>query len=171
MNSEHKAGRDCKKFEPLFDDYLRGGIPRSSAELLDSHLESCANCREALDDLRISARLVREAFEPALDPGPGFARTVMARINTAEQWIQEQASFWRPIEALSLRLVFSAALALIFLFAYGLRVRNTPVTAPPGASAIFVQQPETFQPASFSPSPSNNDEVLMAIAERHHEQH
>lgn len=171
MNTGQNAGKDCKKFEPFLDDYLRGRSPRSSAELVASHLESCANCRDAMDDLRISARLVSGAFEPAADPGPAFARIVMARINAAEDWIQEQASFWRPIEALSLRLVFSAALALIFLFAYSLRATNTPVAPQPEPSAIFAPQTQAFQMASFSPSPSNNDEVLMAIAERHHEQH
>jgi anti-sigma factor RsiW len=171
MNTGKKAGRDCKKFEPLLDNYLRGKVPPSVAESVDSHLESCANCREALGDLRISSRLVSGAFEPAADPGPGFARVVMARINTAEEWIQEQVNFWRPIEALSLRIVFSAALVLIFLFAYGLQIRNAPVAAQPEPSAIFTPQTQAFQTASFSPSPSNNDEVLMAIAERHNEQH
>ncbi len=172
MNTEKKIGRDCKKFEPLLDEYLRGRVPSSVAESVDSHVESCANCREVLSDLHISARLVSGAFEPAADPGSGFARMVMARINTAEDWIQQQVSFWRPIEALSLRIVFSAALVLIFLFAYGLQVRNAPV-APQSSEApsIFVSQSEAFQTASFSPSPSNDNEVLMAIAERHHEQH
>ncbi len=171
MNPGKKTGRDCKKFEPLLDDYLRGRVPPSVAESVDSHVESCANCREALSDLHISTRLVNGAFEPVPDPGPGFARLVMARINTAEEWIQEQISFWRPIEALSLRIVFSAALVLIFLFAYSLQVRNAPVALQSEPSAIFSQQTETFQTASFSPSPSNNDDVLVAIAERHHEQH
>ncbi|HKF53214.1 MAG TPA: zf-HC2 domain-containing protein [Candidatus Acidoferrales bacterium] len=166
-----KANKDCKKLEPFLDDYLRGELPRATADRLASHLETCGNCREALEDLRISAKLVTGAFEERGEPSPGFARLVMARINTAEQWVQQQTSFWRPIEALSLRLVFSAALALIFLFAYGLRVRNAPVVTAPEPSGIFVQQTEAFQPTSFSPSPSNNDEVLMAIAERHHEQH
>ncbi len=171
MNPGKKAGKDCKKFVPLLEDYLRGRVPPSVAESVDSHIESCANCREALDDLRVSARLVRGAFEPAADPGSGFARMVMARINTAEEWIQEQVSFWRPIEALSLRIVFSAALVLIFLFAYGLRVRNAPVATQSEPSAIFAPQTQAFQTTSFSPSPSNNDEVLMAIAERRHGQH
>lgn len=171
MNPEKMARRDCKKFEPLLDDYLRGRVPPSVSDSVDSHVESCANCREALGDLRISARLVTGAFEAAADPGTGFARMVMARINTAEEWIQEQVSFWRPIEALSLRLVFSAALVLIFLFAYSLQIRNAPVAVQSEPSAIFAPQGQVFQTASFSPSPANNDEVLMAIAERHHEQH
>lgn len=171
MNPEKMVRSDCKKLEPLLDDYLRGRVPPSVADSVDLHVESCANCREALEDLRISSRLVSGTFEAAADPGTAFARMVMARINTAEDWIQEQVSFWRPIEALSLRLVFSAALVLIFLFAYGLGVRDTPAAPQPETSVIFVQQPEAFQPASFSPSPSNNDEVLVAIAERHHEQH
>jgi anti-sigma factor RsiW len=166
-----KGSKDCEKLESLLGDYLHGELPRATAEQLAVHLDACSDCREALDDLRISAKLVSGAFEQTGDPGLSFARLVMARINTAEQWLQGQRAFWRPIEALSLRLVFSAALVLIFLFAYDLRMRNAPVAPQPEPSGIFVQQTETFQPASFSPSPSNNDEVLMAIAERRHEQH
>jgi anti-sigma factor RsiW len=164
----HK-NEDCSKLEPLLDDYLHGELPRARADRLAAHLDTCGNCREALDDLSISAKLVGAAFEQTEDPGPGFVRLVMARINVAEQWLQEQRSFWRPIEALSLRLVFSGALVLAFLFAFELRTPSVVTPATP--SAVLVPQADAFaQPASFSPSTSNNDEVLMAIAERHHEQ-
>ena len=164
----HKAQK-CSKVEPFLDDYSRGELPRATAERLAAHLEMCGGCREALDDLRISAKLVGATFEETVDPGPGFARLVMARINTAEHWLQEQRSFWRPIEALSLRLVFSAVLVLALLFAYDLG--RSPVVTPTAPSAVLVPQADAFaQAASFSPSPSNSDEVLMAIAERHHEQ-
>jgi anti-sigma factor RsiW len=161
--------QDCKKLEPLLDDYLHGELPRATAEQLASHLEACANCREALDDLHISARLVGAAFEPVSEPDPGFARMVMARINTAEQWLQGQRAFWRPFEAVAWRLAFSSALILAFLFAYGLR--RAPVATPLAPTGVLVPQTDAFaQSASFSPSTSNSNEVLIAIAERHHEQ-
>jgi anti-sigma factor RsiW len=162
------SSQDCPKLEPLLDDYLHGELPRARAEQLASHLEVCGNCRGALDDLRISARLVGSVFEAVGEPAPGFARLVMAGIHTADQRLQAQRAFWRPFEAVAWRLAFSAALALAFLFAYGFRANARSASAP---SPVLVPQADAFvQPTSFSPAPSNSDEVLMAIAERHHAQ-
>lgn len=164
-----QSSQECQKLEPLLDDYLHGELPRATAEQLAAHLVACDDCREALDDLRISAKLVSGAFEQCADPGSGFARLVMARINTAENWLQGQRAFWRPFEAVAWRLAFSAALALAFLFAYGFR--NGPVVNQTATPPILSSQSEAFvRPASFSPAPSNGNEVLMAIAERHHGQ-
>ena len=164
MISEQKDGH-CEKFEALIEDYLSGELPRAEAERLTAHLDACGNCRAALDDARISARLV-SAFEPVPDPGPGFARMVMARINVAERWIKEQRSFWRPFEALAWRLAFSAMLALAFLFAYGIRANHQ--TSVVTATTISAQQPDIFT-VPVSTAPSNSDEVLVAIAEHHRE--
>jgi anti-sigma factor RsiW len=161
-----KGSKDCEKLEPLLSDYLHGELPRATAEQLAVHLEACGDCREALDDLRISAKLVSGAFEQSADPGLGFARLVMARINTAEQWLQGQRAFWRPFEAIAWRLAFSAALALVFLFAYGMRT-NTETAATP-VTSISSQQQDVFT-VPVSATPSSNDEVLMAIAEKHHD--
>ena len=155
----------CEKFEPLLEDYLSGELPRSEAERLTAHLDACGNCRAALDDARISARLV-SAFEPVADPGPGFARVVMARINVAERWIKEQRSFWRPFEVLAWRLAFTATLALAFLFAYGLRI-NHQASATASAS-VSAQQPDIFT-FPVSTAPATSDDVLLAIAEHHRE--
>ncbi|HKV60375.1 MAG TPA: hypothetical protein VJO16_00555, partial [Candidatus Acidoferrum sp.] len=91
---------------------------------------------------------------------------VMAQIGAAERWVREQRSFWRPIEAWSWRLAFSASLALALLFGYG--VRNTRSVAAPEAPGVLVQQTDAFTVPVAAP-PSSGDEVLMAIAERHHE--
>lgn len=163
MTPGPKANRDCKKLEPFLDDYLQGELPRAMTDRVGSHLETCGDCREALDDLRVSSKLVTGAFEEASDPGAGFARLVMARINAAEQWVEQQTSFWRPFEAIAWRLTFSAALLLAFLFAYGIRVNSQP-----SVTSMAAQQPDIFT-VPVSTVPSNSDEVLMAIAERHHE--
>lgn len=169
MTPGQNVSQECQKLEPLLDDYLRGELPRPTAERLAAHLAACGDCRDALDDLRVSARLLTGVFEQSADPGPGFARVVMARINTAENWLQGQRAFWRPFEAVAWRLAFSAALALAFLFAYGFR--NASVANQTAAPPILASQSEAFvRPASFSPTPSNGNEVLMAIAERRHGQ-
>jgi anti-sigma factor RsiW len=166
MSPEQNINQECQKLEPLLDDYLHGELPRPAAEQLASHLEICGDCREALDDLRISARLVGGAFEPVGEPASAFARLVMARINTAESWLQGQRAFWRPFEAVAWRLAFSAALILAFLFAYGARVASQ--TQPAAVSTVSAQQRDILTvPASVTSS--NSDEILMAVAERRHE--
>jgi hypothetical protein len=163
-----RKAQKCSEVEPFLDDYSRGGLPRATAERLAAHLEMCSGCREALDDLRISTKLVGATFEETADPGPGFARLVMARINTAEHWLQEQRSFWRPFETLALRLAFSAALVLAFLFAYGVRISSEVPESP--ATAVSVQQRDIFTvPSTPAPSNNGNDEILMAVAERHYD--
>ena len=164
MISDQK-NEHCENFDLLLEDYVNGELSRSDAERLTAHLDACGNCRAALDDARVASRLV-STFEAVPDPGPGFARMVMARINVAERWIKEQRSFWRPFEALAWRLAFSAVLALAFLFAYGIRVSHQ--TTVVNVTTFSAQQPDVFT-TPLSTSPSNSDEVLVAIAERHRE--
>lgn len=158
----------CGKFASLLEGYANGELPRLDAEKLSAHLPGCPECRETLEDARIAGRLV-SVFEEVNDPGAVFTRRVMAQIDAAERWMREQKSFWRPIEALSWRLAFSAALALALLFTYGLRTAN-PAVAPAAASAVFVPQTDAFA-VPISAPPSTGDEVLMAIAEKHHERY
>ena len=163
MSEQNMNG--CEKFEAHLEDYLSGDLPRQDAGRLASHLNACGDCRQALEEARLASRLV-SLFDRAEEPGPGFTRLVMARVNAAETWLQQQRNFWRPLEALAWRLAFSAALVLVFLFAYEIKAAN-PEAAPP-ASAVLVQQADTFVTPAYA-SPSNSDEVLLAIAERDHE--
>jgi len=165
--NEQKKMAGCEKFEAALEDYASGELPRHDAERLTAHLEICLECREALEDARLSGRLVA-VFSEAADPGPGFTRRVMAQIDAAERWVREQKSFWRPIEAWSWRLALSASLALALLFTYGLR-NNTPAGVPE-PSGVLVPQSDAFA-GPISAPPSTGDEVLMAIAEKHHERY
>ncbi|HKV28565.1 MAG TPA: anti-sigma factor, partial [Candidatus Acidoferrales bacterium] len=115
MSEQKMAG--CGQFEAALEDYANGELARRDAERLTAHLEACRECREALDDARVSGRLVA-VFSEMGDPGPAFTQRVMAQIGAAERWVREQRSFWRPIEAWSWRLAFSASLALALLFGY-----------------------------------------------------
>jgi len=164
--SPETSRENCVKFEPFLEDYVNGELSRAEAERISAHLASCSNCRAALEDARLAAQLVSAAFVPVADPGPGFVRMVMARIDVAERWMKEQRSFWRPFEALAWRLAFSAALVLAFLFAYGIRLSHQQQTA--GPAVVSTQQQDIFTvPASTGPV--NNDQVLLAIADHHYE--
>src|SRR5690242_20821283 len=110
----------CNQSEAFLEDYFAGDLPRPVAEQLTAHLGACSACREALEQARLSSRLINKVFTPVEEPGPAFTHLVMAKINAAETWLREQRNFWRPFEVIAWRLAFSAALALVFLFAYGL---------------------------------------------------
>lgn len=157
----------CGQSETVLEDYLAGELSRPAAEQLLAHLNECSACREALDEARLSARLVRGAYETAEEPGPAFTHLVMAKINMAESWLREQRNFWRPLEAIAWRLAFTAALALIFMFAYGMEMNRLATAAPAPQATLFTQPADTF--SAPTPVPSSDDDVLMAIAERHHE--
>lgn len=164
MQDENRVNR-CKQSEAILEDYLSGELPRADAERLVAHLNDCTVCRDALEEARLSSRLVGKVFDPAEEPGPAFTHLVMARINAAESWMREQRNFWRPFEAIAWRLAFSAALALVLMFAYALRFNNAGPTVPTPTPTAFAQPTDNFtSPAAV---PSSDDDVLLAIAERH----
>lgn len=157
----------CGQSEALLEDYLTGELPRPAAEQLVAHLKECSACREALEEACVSSRLISKVFDAAEEPGPAFTHLVMARVNAAEAWLREQRSFWRPLEAIAWRLAFTAALALVFMFAYGIQMNRTTTAAPAPQATLFTQPADTFNVPT--PVPSSDDDVLMAIVERHHE--
>jgi anti-sigma factor RsiW len=167
MNNEENLSV-CKTSEALLEDYISGELTRAEAKQLAAHAQTCAACREALREAQMSARLVRATFEPAEEPGPAFTHLVMARINAAEAWMRQQRDFWRPFERLAWRLAFTAALALVFLFAYGWEVNNAGTASAVPTPTAFAQPAETFTPPAAVPS--SPDEVFMAIVEKQHEQ-
>ncbi|MHB8525385.1 MAG: anti-sigma factor family protein [Candidatus Acidiferrales bacterium] len=167
MSEHNQIG--CGKFEASFEDYANGELPHPEAEKLTAHLAACRECRGTLEDARIAGRLIA-VFQETGDPGAMFTRRVMSQIDSAERWMREQGSFWRPIEALSRRLAFSAALALALLFAYSFRTPSPAPAPAPAASAVFVPQTDAFATRISAP-PSTGDEVLMAIAEKHNERY
>jgi predicted anti-sigma-YlaC factor YlaD len=160
-----QESKKCKKYEMLLEDYLSGTLQRGKAARVAAHLGSCAGCREALAEARVSVSLVSVMGQEVEDPGPNFTHRVMARINVAEEWVREQSNFWKPLEVLSWRLAFTAALALVFLFAYDVRL-SAPET-PPSLPTAFAQHTDIALPRATAP-PSTGDDVLLAIAERTH---
>jgi predicted anti-sigma-YlaC factor YlaD len=56
----------CREFAELATDYLDGAMPDATLELVEEHLAMCDWCRDYLDQIETTARVV--AAEPAAPP-------------------------------------------------------------------------------------------------------
>lgn len=155
----------CTRYEAQLEDYLNGALEGSDANSATEHWKNCAGCRQALEDASSSVRLLRRA-EPSADPGPGFSRSVMARIRAAEgERTGERTVFWQPFVSLAWRFAATATLALGVMVTYnagwGHRLQSSVgVRRPMQAADIFAPDPAN--------QPANGDEVLMMVAESGH---
>jgi Putative zinc-finger len=156
--------RACPEYETLLEDFLGGGLGGADAERATAHLETCGACRGALEEAAAGGRLLKVAgilAGAAPEPGPAFARTVMARIRSAEQSSAPEAPFWRPFVSLAWRFAATAALALAALVTYA-TVRHG---AARGNNTVAVQTDtrDIFSPDPAQP-PASRDDVLMMVA-------
>ncbi len=148
----------CRKFEARFEDYL-GGAPDSE---LENHIAGCQDCRAVLEDARLAGTLLREAWEPASEPGQAFLANVMARIRHEETQAKSLAAFWAPLEFLASRVSLTAAVVLLALSVY--LVEFAPHrTVTIGSIRTELSASDFPQPPS---EPVSNDEVLLSLAER-----
>jgi len=153
----------CPAYEPALEDYLNGDLSVAEAKRAAEHWKTCVGCREALEQASASARLLRAAA-PSPDPGPAFARVVMARIREAEQErTAERTVFWQPFVSWGWKFAATATLVLVGLLTYNARWAQAP---QPNANA---EGPEIF---SFAPepgqAPATRDDVLIMVAETSH---
>ncbi len=153
MFSGEIPGSACARYEMLLEDYLQGALGGAATEEVETHVESCVACREALEAARLGSVLVRESIAPAAEqPGGAFATRVLARIREAEG---QQTQFWRPLEVLASRVAVTATVLLLVLSAYLFEFR--PRTTQSAQTAISENFPELGgQPPQ--------DEILPALA-------
>lgn len=124
------------------------------------HLEECAGCREALEAGVLAGSLLREARSPEAGPGDFFAARVGARIRAELETRRAEAEFWRPIEALAKKLVWTSALALLVLSSVVYEMRPGRNTLPQKQEMLSDRFPQPV------PQPAGKDEVLVSLAER-----
>jgi anti-sigma factor RsiW len=158
MNADRNA---CGEWEGLLEDFLDGALSRHAADQVSAHLARCASCQEAMDAARASARLLRAGCGPVEDPGPVFARRVMALIREEEA---KGSRFLAPLESLAWRLALSASLVVALLIGYGLRPRAGSQVAVTSARQARTEEifPDPDQ------QPASRDEVLLEIAQTNH---
>ncbi len=155
----------CPDFEALLEDHLSGELGGPEAAKLSEHLKFCAGCRTALDFASPSARFF-SAAGPTPDPGPGFARQVMARIR-AEQARAAEKSIWRPFISVAWRFAAGAALAVVALVSYDAAFTSHQ---NPDLAVLNVPQSRDLIMDSGAP-PSTRDEILLMMAETNYGKH
>jgi len=154
----------CSAYEALLEDYLSGDLNAADAARASNHLKECARCCEAFDAAGASVRLLRVA-EATGDPGPGFARNVIARVRAEQERTTERTSFWQPFVWLGWRFAVTATLALGLLLTYDARWAKRPQPNVAGARLIVVRD---IFPLDQVRTPANGDEALLMVADTSH---
>ena len=159
MFSRTNARFGCPEYRASLEDVLRDGEvciePDSALEL---HLQSCALCRQALNDAVTASKLMRHARYPEFASSPAFVTRVMAAIREATQAAPN--AIWRPLEILASRMALVAAVLLLALSVYLKEFAPLRGTVATNAQTeIGAGMPEP--PAA----PADADEVLMSLAE------
>lgn len=155
----------CPEFEALLEDNLSGELGGPEAAKLSGHLKSCAGCRAALVFAAPTARFFA-AVDPSPDPGPGFARQVMARIRV-EQARAAERSIWRPFITVAWRFAAGAALAAVALVSYDARFNSHQNQDLALLNAV--QSRDLITDAGAPPN--TRDEILLMMAETNHGKH
>lgn len=153
----------CMQYEVLLEDFVNGELSVADAKTLAEHLKDCGDCRSAFDDAAACARILRLAG-PTPDPGPGFARVVMARIR-AEELASEGKSVWRPFVSFAWRFAATATVGLVALMTYDISGH-----AMQERMMAIAQSSETRDLFNSDPAnpPRSQDDVLMLVAESNH---
>lgn len=156
----------CAEFEALLEDHLAGELGGPDAAKLSEHLKSCAGCREALAQAAAGTRLLAVA-EPTPEPGPGFARLVMARIHAQQESASAEKGIWLPFVSLAWRFAAAAAFAFVVLASYDTLLQPR---ARQGVAQLRAAEPRDLASDAGSP-PESRDEILMMMAEPTHGKH
>jgi predicted anti-sigma-YlaC factor YlaD len=155
MFSNRRFG--CPEYQASLEDAVSEGKASIAADSrLDRHLQSCVDCREALNDAVAASKLIQHA-RPLKDSSPAFVMRVMAPVREAGA---VAPTIWRPLELLASRVALVAAVILLALSVY-LREFAPPrgAVAVNGTTEIGILPEPPAQPA-------NADDVLMTLADR-----
>ena len=127
--------------------YLEGDLPLQQRALVDAHLDACASCAEELKELRGTIGLLHSL--PELEPPPGLARSVIARIQAGEgqptHWVRVLDGLDGLLRSRSLALVAAAGgVAALALLAPGWFAEQTKT---PQATALTTAADEASERA------------------------
>jgi len=156
----------CAEYEARLEDYVAGEAGGVAANEVAVHLKSCEGCRGAFEAAAAGTRFLRVAsplVDRAVDPGPGFARLVMARIRT-EANQRAQKSIWQSVATFAWRFAMSATVALALLMAYASRqpVQTTTDLAQMRPGDLLSDPSDPVGP------PASRDDVLRMVADTDH---
>jgi hypothetical protein len=113
----HKT--ECDEVRELLSPYLDGELDSDERQRVDSHIESCQSCREALSSLRETVSLIQSM--PIIEPSRSFAISETVK----KSWDSK-------LKALSVATAFVALfLAIVFVGDIRHYFDTPPLPAPP----------------------------------------
>ncbi|HEV7135725.1 MAG TPA: zf-HC2 domain-containing protein [Steroidobacteraceae bacterium] len=129
---------NCVRSVSYLDDRIAGDLPPGAAAELDEHLEGCAQCRAALEELRLLKRALADL--PAPRPGPDvLERMLQAATRSAPPARRSRAwPGWR------VGLATAAVLLLAIGFILGRRFATYRAPAP---QIVLLARPITVGPS------------------------
>ena len=150
----------CQTAETISQKSLDGLLSQTERQLLDTHLETCGQCRREYDVQRRLATLADRWISHTLDtsnPGEAFTAQVMARLDTAPKssWL----SFGLPLTVTLLLLVALMLLPGTSAASAGLLVQTvhrlplwllTNFHALPGDALTMIRLPQTYLVPSWT---------------------
>jgi predicted anti-sigma-YlaC factor YlaD len=162
MNADHEfVSGACPAYEAVLEDYLDGSLDSAGSRKLTDHLKGCVGCSHALETASAASQWLRQA-EPTPDPGPGFARIVMARIRQEEN-AQGRASFWEPFVSLAWKFATTAALGLVVMVAYA--SHNGTASTENNVAVTGQSEIQDMLMPSQSTLPANRSDFMMMATE------
>ena len=158
---------ECSEFQSQLED-ATGAAPdaknlseflAAAPGALKAHASSCADCRAAAENILAAHALLAELPSYAAAPGPWFAPRVMAAIAARRAELSRAADTWTFLPKLAARLTWISAVALLLASGW---LYHKPVST----SAKPVVTDITGEPIVDTATPSDNDDVLVSLAER-----
>lgn len=162
---------ECNNFQTQLEDAAASAPDaRDLSELfaaapaaVKEHAETCAKCLAYAKHIVETRTALVGLPSNAGQPGPWFAPRVMAMIAARRAELARVPDTWTLLPKLAARLTWASAIALLLASGWLYQrpaVNNTQTSAKAAMTDI------TGEPLRDTAMPSNNDEVLVSLAER-----
>ncbi len=155
----------CKEIEDLLPGMIDGALPDVEIKHIETHLETCASCRKAFADLRMSDERVKNLEE--VEPPPWLKTRVMAQIR--EEARQKESILRKLFFPLHVKIPIQAlATVLIAFVAWNVYKTGEPEFRQVAPSSTAVQEATRAQ-APQVPAPAagiSKQEEIPAIREK-----
>ena len=115
---------DCETIDPLLSLYADGMASAEEAKRVETHLPACADCRESLEWMQATQRIL--SARPVMSPPPGLRARIAEAIAASSDTPVQTAFNLRPARVFALRPALAAAASLSILGLVSYSLLHTP---------------------------------------------